>query len=75
MPMANIEIVMMVLAAVLVAQHFPCKVDNWEDLPSSSRTWMAWKTGFCLAHLKRQHQILALLGGGGASRSGAQCTS
>jgi hypothetical protein len=42
MPIANIELVMMALAAVLAAQHFPCKVDNWEGLPSSSRTWAAW---------------------------------
>jgi hypothetical protein len=38
MPIADIEPVMMASAAVLAAQHFPCDVDNWEGLPSSSRT-------------------------------------
>jgi hypothetical protein len=63
MPIADIKLEMMASAAVLVAQHFPHEVDDWEGLPSSSRTWAAWKTAFCLAHLKRQHQILALGGG------------
>ena len=40
-PIANIELVMMALAAVLAAQHFPRKVDNWEGLPSGSCTWLA----------------------------------
>jgi hypothetical protein len=62
MPIANVELVMMASAAVLAAQHFPCKVDDWEGLPSSSHTWTAWKTAFRLAHVKRQHQILALGG-------------
>ena len=65
MPIANIELVMMASAAVLVAKHFPRKVDDWEGLPTPTRTWLAWKTAFHLAHLKRQRQILAS-GGGGA---------
>ncbi len=69
MPIANIELVMMVSAAVLTAQHFRHKFDVWEGLPSNSRTWAAWKTAFRLAHLKRQHQVLAL--GGGEPLSGA----
>jgi hypothetical protein len=63
MPISDIELVMMALAAVLAAQHFPREVDNWEGLPSSSRTWAAWKMAFCLAHLKHQCQILASGGG------------
>jgi hypothetical protein len=63
MPIADIKLVMMALAAVLAAQHFPRKVDNWEGLPANSRSWAAWKMAFRLAHLKRQHQILALGGG------------
>ncbi len=63
---------MMASAAVLAAQHFPHKVDNWEGLPSTSRMWTAWKTAFCLAHVKRQQQILAS-GGGGASWQGSWC--
>jgi hypothetical protein len=51
------------LGAVLVAQHFPHEVDDWEGLPSSSRMWAVWKMAFCLAHLKRQCQILASGGG------------
>jgi hypothetical protein len=69
MPIANIKLVMMASAAILAAQHFPHEVDNWERLPSTLRTWAAWKTAFCLAHLKRQHQILAL--GGGEPLGGA----
>ncbi len=69
MPIANIKLVMMALAAVLVAQHFPQEVDDWEGLPSSARTWSAWKTAFRLAHVKRQRQILA--SGGGEPLGGA----
>jgi hypothetical protein len=69
MPIADIELVMMASVAVLAAQHFPCEVDNWEGLPSTLGTWAAWKMAFCLAHLKRQHQILAL--GGGEPLGGA----
>ena len=69
MPIADIKLVMMASAAVLAAQHFPREVDNWEGLPSTSRTWGAWKTAFRLAHLKRQRQILA--SGGGESLGGA----
>jgi hypothetical protein len=63
MPIADVELVMMVSAAVLAAQHFPRKVDDWEGLPTPNRTWLVWKTAFRLAHLKRQRQILALGGG------------
>ncbi len=45
MPIANVELVMMALAAVLAASHFPHEVDDWEGL---------WKVAFCLAHLKHQ---------------------
>ncbi len=69
MPIADIELVMMAYAAILTAQHFPHEVDDWEGLPSTLCTWAVWKTAFCLAHLKRQHQILAL--GGGEPLSGA----
>jgi hypothetical protein len=63
MPIADIELVMMASAAVLLAQHFPRKADDWEGLPSATRTWTVWKTAFCLAHLKRQCQSLASGGG------------
>jgi hypothetical protein len=70
MPIADAELVMMASTAVLAMQHFPREVDDWEGLPSTSRTWPAWKTAFRLAHLKRQRQILASKGGeplGGAN--------
>ena len=63
MPIADIELVMMASAAVLAAQPFPREVDDWEGLPTPARTWLAWKTAFRLAHLKRQRQILASGGG------------
>jgi hypothetical protein len=63
MPIANVELVMMALAAVLAAQHFPRKVDDWEGLPTTARTSSSWKVAFCLAHLKRQCQLQALGGG------------
>ena len=70
MPIADIELVMMASAAVLAAQHFPREVDDWEGLPTPNRTWLAWKTAFRLAHLKRQRQILA--SGGGTTRRGSR---
>jgi hypothetical protein len=63
MPIADVELVMMTSAAILAAQHFPREVNDWEGLPSTSCTWTAWKTAFCLAHVKRQQQILASEGG------------
>lgn len=63
MPIADVELVMMASAAVLLAQHFTREVDDWEGLPSADRTWAAWKTAFRHAHLKRQRQILASGGG------------
>ncbi len=63
MPIADVELVMMASAAILAAQHFPHKVNDWEGLPSASCTWMAWKTALRLVHVKRQQQILALGGG------------
>jgi hypothetical protein len=59
MPIANVELVMMASAAVLAAQHFPRKVDDWEGLPAVNCTWRAWKVAFRLAHLKRQRQLQA----------------
>jgi hypothetical protein len=55
MPIANIKLIMMASAAILVAQHFSRKVDDWEGLPANSRLWAVWKMAFHLAHLKRQH--------------------
>jgi hypothetical protein len=63
-PIADVQFVMMALAAILVVQHFPRKVNDWESLPSTACMWTAWKQSFCIAHLKRQHQILASGGGG-----------
>ncbi len=59
MPIANVKLMMMASVAFLAAQHFPREVDDWEGLPSASCTWTAWKTAFCLVHVKRQQQILA----------------
>jgi hypothetical protein len=63
MPIANIELVMIALVAVLAAQHFPHEVDNWKGLPAASCTWQAWKVAFRLAHLKCQRQLQASGGG------------
>jgi len=63
MPIPDVELVMMASAAVLVAEHFLRKVDDWEGLPAVDRTWRAWKVAFCLAHLKRQCQLQASGGG------------
>jgi hypothetical protein len=70
MPIADIKLVMMALAAVLSSQHFPHKVDDWEGLSSAARTWTVWKTAFHLTHLKCQCQILAP--GGREPLGGAQ---
>ncbi len=69
MPIADVELVMMASAAVLAAQHFPRKVDDWEGLLDVDRTWRAWKVAFRLAHLKRQRQLQA--SGGGEPLGGA----
>jgi hypothetical protein len=69
MPIADVELVMMALAAVLAAQHFPREVDDWEGLPAVDRTWRAWKAAFRLAHLKRQCQLQ--VSGGGEPLRGA----
>jgi hypothetical protein len=41
MPIADVELVMMALAAVLAAQHFPQEMDDWEGLPAIDRAWRA----------------------------------
>ncbi len=63
MPIADVKLVIMALVAVLAAQHFPCKVDDWEGLLAKSRTWQAWKVAFRLAHLNFQRQLQASEGG------------
>jgi hypothetical protein len=63
MPIADVELMMMALAAVLAAQHFLQEVDDWEGLPAIDCTWRAWKVAFHLAHLKHQHQLQASRGG------------
>ena len=63
MPIADVELVMMTLAAVLAAQHFPREVDDWEGLPAIDRTWRAWKVAFRLVHIKCQRQLQATGGG------------
>ena len=57
MPIANVKLVMMALAAVLGGQHFPRELDDWEGLPAIDPTWRAWKVAFRLAHIKHQHQL------------------
>jgi hypothetical protein len=69
MPIADIKLAMIALAAVLTAQHFPREVNDWDGLPSSSRMRVAGKMAFRLAHPKRQYQILA--SGGGEPIGGA----
>ncbi len=69
MPIADIELLMMALAAVLAANYFPPKVDDWKELLSMSHIWQAWKVAFRLPQLKRQRQLQA--SGGGKSLGGA----
>jgi hypothetical protein len=64
MPIADVELVMMALAAVLTAQHFLQEVDNWEGLSAINCTWRTWKVAFHLAHLKCQRQLQASGWGG-----------
>jgi hypothetical protein len=63
MLIADVKLVMMALAAVLVAQQFPQEVDDWEGLPSTSCMRQVWMLAFRLAPLKRQRQLQALGGG------------
>jgi hypothetical protein len=62
MAIGNVKLVMMSLAAVLAAQHFPHEVGDWEGLPAASDMWQAWKVALCLAHLKGLRQLQALGG-------------
>jgi hypothetical protein len=71
MPVADVELVMMALAAVLGAQHFPREVDDWEGLLAIDCMWRAWKVAFRLAHLKRQRQFQASGVGGPLSSAHA----
>jgi hypothetical protein len=41
MPIADVKLVMMALAAVFAAQHFLQEVDDWEGLLAIDRTWRA----------------------------------
>jgi hypothetical protein len=41
MPIADVKLVMMALAAILAAQHFLQEVDDWEGLPTIDCTWRA----------------------------------
>ncbi len=63
MLIADVELVMIALAAVLAAQHFPRKVTDWEGRPAIDRTWRAWKVEFRQAHIRRQRQLQASEGG------------
>ncbi len=71
MPIADVELVMIALAAVLAAQHFPREVDNWEGLLAIDSMWRAWKVAFHLAHLKRQRQFQVSGVGGSLSSAHA----
>ncbi len=59
MPIADVKLVMIALAAILTVQHLPREVDDWEGLPAIDRMWRAWKVAFHLAHLKCQRQLQA----------------
>ncbi len=59
MPIADVELVMIASVTILAAQHFLQEVDDWRGLLAINRTWRAWKVAFCLARLKRQHQLQA----------------
>ncbi len=48
MPIANVELAMMALVAVLASQNFLCKVDNREGLPASMQTWSTGRWPFAL---------------------------
>ncbi len=63
MPIADVELMMMASAAVLAAQQFPRKEDDWEGLSAIGHTWRVCKVAFHLAHLKRQCQLQASGGG------------
>jgi hypothetical protein len=63
MPIVDIELVMMASAAVLAAQHFPCKVTDWEGCPAIDHTLRVWKVEFRQAHIRCQRQLQASEGG------------
>jgi hypothetical protein len=64
MPIADVKLVIMALAAVLVVQHFPQEVNDWKGLTAIDHMWRAWKVTFHLAHLKCQRQLQVSVVGG-----------
>ena len=62
MPIADVKLVMMALAAVLAAQHYPREVDDWESLRPvrvhgrPGRSHYAWPTSNANANVKLREE-------------------
>jgi hypothetical protein len=59
LPMSDDQLLAIALTAVLASEHFPRPTDEWEALPRIQKTWTAWKTHYCAAHLARKCLLLA----------------
>ena len=72
LPMSDQQVLAIASASVFASQHFVRANEDWERLPTASKTWAAWKTMYLLAHRNRARLIQAHGGGniGGANSAG-----
>ena len=55
---------------VFKSMHFLETTREWERLPATSKTWVAWQVKYREAHIKQKRLLQANLGGfGGAANS------
>jgi hypothetical protein len=57
--MLDDQLLAIALTAILASGHFPCPMDDWEALACINKTWAAWKTHCCAAHIAHKRQMLA----------------
>ena len=57
--MSDAQLLAIASTAVLASEHFPRPTDEWEALPQLQKTWPAWKTHYCAAHIACKQQMLA----------------
>ena len=59
LPMSDDQLLAIASTAVLASEHFPRPTDEWEALPRNQKTWGAWKTHYCAAHIARKRLLFA----------------
>ena len=59
LPLSNDRLLAIAFMTVLATEHFSCPTDEWEALPCTNKTWMAWKVHYCVAHIACKWQMLS----------------